>query len=130
MNFLSSDDVIVIHDLAIKTFGGSSGVRERGLLDSIVAKPLASFDGHDLYPDLFSKTAAVYEGFCKFHVFVDGNKRTAALVMYRMLTINGYDLTASNKELEEFTLKVAENHLDLVVVADWVKSHSNQTSRL
>ena len=124
MNFLSSKEVIIIHDLAIKTFGGSTGIRESGLLDSIMAKPLASFDGRDLYEDLFAKIAAVYEALCKFHVFVDGNKRTAALVMYRMLAINGYDLSASNTELEMYTLKLAESRIDLSDVADWIRAHS------
>lgn len=124
MIYLTAADILTIHEQIIATIGGASGLREAGLLASIADKPKASFGGEDLYPTLFAKAAAVFEALCNYHVFVDGNKRTAALSLYRLLYINDYDLTCSNKELERFTLQIASSHPDLADVAGWVKKNT------
>lgn len=127
MHYLSGDEIISIHDQIIEATGGGFGVREPELLESIVAKPQLSFGGHQLYPDLFTKVAAFYEALCNYHVFIDGNKRTAAISLYRFLVVNKYDLTASNEELEIFTLQTATEHPDLADVVQWIKHHSAQS---
>lgn len=129
MNYLSADDIVSIHDDIVEDIGGSLGVREPGLLASIAEKPKTSFGDEELYPDIFTKSASLYEGLCNYHVFIDGNKRTAAIVMYRFLIINGYDLTASNKELEDYTLSIATSNPDIVDVALWIKKHSKRTDK-
>ncbi len=126
MNYISADDIVVIHDAIVNEIGGSLGVREPGLLLSIAEKPKASFGDQDLYPDVFTKTAAIYEGLCNYHVFIDGNERTAVICMYRFLYLNGYDLTATNKELEDYTLFVATTNPDLADIAVWIKKHSKK----
>ena len=126
MKYVSSDDIVVIHDDIVKTVGGSLGIREPGMLVSITEKPKTSFGGEELYLDVFTKAASLYEGLCNYHVFIDGNKRTAAIVMYRFLVLNGYYLTATNKQLEDYTLFIAVNNPDLVEVADWIKAHSKK----
>lgn len=92
------------------------------MLVSITEKPKTSFGGEELYPDIFTKAASLYEGLCNYHVFIDGNKRTAAIVMYRFLVINGYELLATNKQLEDYTLFIAVNNPDLVEVGAWIKA--------
>ncbi|MBW3569246.1 type II toxin-antitoxin system death-on-curing family toxin [Candidatus Parcubacteria bacterium] len=129
MNYVSADDIVSIHDDIVENIGGSLGIREPGMLASIAEKPKTSFGAEELYPDIFTKAASLYEGLCNYHVFIDGNKRTAALVMYRFLNINGYDLTASNKQLEEYTLFIATNNPDIVEVAIWIKKHSKKASK-
>jgi death on curing protein len=124
MRYVTINDIQYIHDQIVGEIGGSLGVREPELLASIVAKPQASFGGEELYADLYAKAAALYEALCNYRVFVDGNKRTAALTLYRFLVVNGYDLTASNDELERYTLAMATSHPDLAEVAKWVKKHS------
>ena len=124
MIYLTTADILTIHEQIIATIGGATGLREAGLLASIVDKPKAGFGGEDLYPTLFAKAAAMYEALCNYHVFVDGNKRTAALSLYRFLSINSYDLTSSNEELERFTLQTAMGHPDLADVAAWIKKHT------
>jgi death-on-curing protein len=126
MRYLEATDITAIHDQIVEATGGSLGIREPELLQSISAKPQASFDGRDLYPTVFAKAAALYEALCNYHVFVDGNKRTSAIAMYRFLTINGYDLTASNEELENFTLEMANGHPDLADVALWIQDMSKK----
>lgn len=127
MRFLSVDDTVYIHDQIIETIGGSLGVREHGLLKSISEKPKASFGGNDLYPSVFDKAAVLFEGLCNYHVFIDGNKRIAGMAMYRFLSINGFNIDTSNKELEDFTLFVATTNPDLAEVAVWIKKHSKKT---
>jgi len=129
MQYLEAAEISSIHDQIVEATGGSLGIREPELLESIAQKPRATFGGKDLYQGIFAKTAALYEGLCNYHVFLDGNKRTAAISMYRFLTINGYNLTASNQELEDYTLSLATGHPDLAEVAEWVQQHSQPKSK-
>jgi len=124
MRYLASKDILAIHEQMIAELGGASGVRESELLSSIAEKPQASFGGQDLYPDIYAKAASLYEALCNYHVFVDGNKRTAALALYRFLFINDFDLTSTNDELERYTLSLANGHPDLADVAAWVQANS------
>jgi death-on-curing protein len=121
VRYLEAADITAMHDQIVMATGGSLGIREPELLESITAKPQASFGGQDLYSTVFAKAAALYEALCNYHVYVDGNKRTSAITMYRFLVINGYDLTASNEELVAFTLEMANSHPDLTGVANWIQ---------
>ena len=126
MRYLEASEITNIHDQIVESTGGSLGIREAELLESITAKPQASFVGQDLYPTLFAKAATLYEALCNYHVYIDGNKRTSAIAMYRFLAVNGYDLTATNQELERYTLSIANGHPDLADVASWVEQHSKK----
>lgn len=75
--YLTPQQVLFIHARLIATTGGEHGVRDVGLLASAVARPQATFDGADLYPDLSEKAAALMDSLTRNHPFVDGNKRTA-----------------------------------------------------
>jgi death on curing protein len=120
MNYVTADDIVIIHDMIINKIGGTMGVCEPGLLVSLAEKPKTSFSGRELYPDIFYKAASLYEGLCNYHVFIDGNKRTAAIAMYRFLNINGYDLIATNKELVKYTLRITSDKLDITDIAIWI----------
>ena len=124
MKYLSVQEIVIIHDEIIAATGGSLGLREPNLLESASSKPQASFGGEDLYPDLFIKAAVLYESLCNYHVFIDGNKRTSAISMYRFLNLNGYDLTATNNELEHYTHSIAVNKPDIADIAIWINEHS------
>jgi death-on-curing protein len=124
--YISADDIVFIHDTIVKEIGGSFGVREPGMLMSISKKPKTEFSGQELYANIFLKAAVLYEGLCNYHVFIDGNKRTAALVMYRFLSLNSYELTTTNKELEKYTLLIATTNPELSDIATWVKKHSRK----
>lgn len=75
------DDVLRIHDRQIEVFGGSTGVRDLGLLESALAQPQATFGGELLHPTLPEQAAAYLYHLAKNHPFIDGNKRTAFAVM-------------------------------------------------
>lgn len=129
MQYISADDIVAIHDQIVQAIGGSLGVREPGMLASIAEKPKTSFGGNDLYPDIYTKAAALYEGLCNYHVFIDGNKRAAAICMYRFLAMNGYELTATNNELESYTLFIATKNPPIEDVAVWIKKHSKKVKK-
>lgn len=128
MHYLEAADIIAIHDQIVEATGGSLGIRESELLESIAMKPQASFAGRELYPSLFAKAAALYEALCNYQVFIDGNKRTSAIAMYRFLAINGYELVATNRELEMYTLSIANSHPELANVAIWIEKHAKKST--
>jgi len=126
MIYLDGEELLAIHVRIIQQTGGPQGVRDTNLLKSIFERPKMSFGGEELYPTLWTKAAAYYEGLAKFHVFVDGNKRTALLSAMRFLRINGYELDVANTEAERFTLSIVTKKLDLIPIAAWLKKNSRK----
>ena len=124
MNYLSVAQVLFIHARLIAETGGSPGLRDLGLLSLAVARPQATFDGQDLYPDLFSKTAALMDSLVRNHAFIDGNKRVGITAAGLFLRLHGRQLTASNAELERFTWDVAQTHVSLDVMTSWFEQNS------
>jgi death on curing protein len=109
--FLSVEDVLLIHNRMIENFGGDTGLRDRGLLESAVAMPQSTFGGDDLHPGLAGKAAAYHFHLCSNHPFVDGNKRVAVAVSEVFLLVNGYELLAKDDKIEALTRGVAEGQL-------------------
>jgi len=126
VRFLTPEQVLFIHARLIEETGGVHGVRDLGLLLSAVARPQATFDGNPLYPDLFSKTAALLESLLKNHPFVDGNKRTAITSAAMFLRVNGYQLIASNAEVEQFTLSALLEHTSFEELTAWFTLHTQR----
>ena len=124
MRYLHPKQVIFLYQEIIKCSGGTIGLRDEGLLESAVYRPQASFGGQDLYPDLFSKTAALGHSLIGNHPFVDGNKRVGFEAMRLMLRLNGYDLHASLDAKFAFVMKVATSQLTEQGMADWLKQHA------
>lgn len=126
MNYLTTQQVLLIHSRSIKRFGGSSGIRDIGLIEGAVARPQASFSGKDLYKNIFSKSAALLQSLLKNHAFVDGNKRTALASAGIFLKINGHKLTNTHKQEVAFAIKVDNQNLTLKQIADWLKKNSKK----
>lgn len=124
MNYLTAEQVLFLHARLIEETGGSHGVRDVALLESAVARPQATFDGVDLYPDLFYKAAALMDSLIRNHPFIDGNKRTGIAAAALFLRQNSRYLTATNSELEAFTLYVTESRPDVSEIAAWLETHS------
>jgi death-on-curing protein len=119
--YLSSKQILFIHARVVAETGGSHGVRDLGLLAAAVARPQASFDGSDLYPDAFSKAAALMESLLKNHPFLDGNKRTAFASAGVFLRLNGFKLTATSKDSEAKTLDLIDDQVTVEQLASWFK---------
>lgn len=126
MKYLTAEQVLFIHARLITETGGEHGVLDLGLLQSAVARPQATFDGQDLYPDLFSKAAALMESLIGNHAFVAGNKRTAITASGLFLRLNGYHLTADNQQLETFTLQCAQHLVSLDQMTVWFEDQSQR----
>jgi death-on-curing protein len=91
---ISTAEVIYIHELLIKRFNGSEGIRDIGLLESALARPFQTFDGADLYPDVIEKAAALIQSLLNNHPFVDGNKRIGYVIMRLFIIESGNDILA------------------------------------
>ncbi len=119
--YLSPEQLVALHALQIERFGGSSGMRDRGGLESAAARPAMTFGGEDLYPDIAAKAAALMHSLLMNHPFVDGNKRVGVAAAEFFLELNESRLAASNAELEELTLSVAQGELDAESLAIWFR---------
>ena len=129
MRYLSAEEILILHSEVIEVTGGSHGVRDVGLLAALAEKPRAAFGGADLYPDVFTQAAVYLEAIVNYHVFIDGNKRTALVACGRFLFINGYELTATNKAIEKYVLPIATDNPKIASVAKWLKAHTKPRRR-
>lgn len=126
-SYLTVEQVLFIHMRLIAETGGSPGVRDLALLESAVVQ--ATFCDEDLYPDFFVKAAVLLDSLIRNHPFVDGNKRVGVTAAGLFLRRNGQRLTASNAELEQFTLQAARSELSVEEIAAWLRSHSDELRR-
>lgn len=124
MKYLTAVQVLFIHSRIIDVTGGRPGIRDLSLLQSAVSRPRAMFDKKDLYPGLFQKVAALMESLIKNHPFIDGNKRTAIASAGIFLQMNGYVLTASQKDVVDFSVTMAAEPSNLDYAAQWFGKHS------
>ena len=115
-----------MHTVAVEEFGGSSGIRDRGLLESALARPLATFGGKSLYDSSFIRAAALAESLVLNHGFIDGNKRTAMYAMAAWLEREGYVVDAARGELRDLALSIASHRLTTEQIAEWLREHSGQ----
>ena len=129
MNYLTPEQVLFIHSRLVTETGGSHGVRDLGLLESAVARPHATFDGKELYPDLFTKAAALMDSVINNRPFVDGNKRMGITAAGLFLRINGWKLTATLDELETCTLRVATVGMKVAELALWLRDNTLSFNR-
>ncbi|MCK5786505.1 MAG: type II toxin-antitoxin system death-on-curing family toxin [Candidatus Sabulitectum sp.] len=109
--FISVVNVIEIHRRLINEFGGDPGLRDRGLLESAVAMPGATFSENYLHPELSDMAAAYLFHLCSNHPFINGNKRVAVAASEVFLLANNCTLCASNEELEETTVGTAKGYV-------------------
>ena len=116
--------VLAVHERAIQKYGGSSGIRDTGMLQSAIYRPFATFDGQDLYPDIYLKAGALIQSIVKNHPFIDGNKRTAFITTYNFLALNGIKITTGKREIVKFMVSVANKNLSVDEISSWLKSHS------
>lgn len=110
----------------IQKYGGSSGARDLGMLQSTVGRPFATFGGEDLYTDVYLKAGAFIQSIVKNHPFLDGNKRTAFVGMIVFLKTNRIEFKARKTESVKFMLKVANQNLSVDEIADWLKKHTKE----
>ncbi len=123
-------DIYELHNQLEEVFILSSGVRDENLLASAVNTPFQTFMGNDLYPSIYDKAAQLCYGIVKNHPFTDGNKRTALHSMYVYLIINGFDIIATQQEVEDLIINVAAGNMRNVELAQWLRDNTIQLENL
>lgn len=112
---------LALHDRQLAEHGGSSGVRDEGLLQSALARPQQLSACGDPPPDLADLAASLAYGLARNHPFVDGNKRPAAVACETFLLLNGAQLLATDLELYPVYLALAEGKLGEQDFAAWLR---------
>lgn len=120
--WVSKQALLLLHAESLAEHGGGTGMRDEGLLDSALARPLnlAAYGE----PDFAALAASYGMGVAKNHPFVDGNKRAALLATGLFLHINGYRLTASQADTTLTVLSVAAGDLTEDAFAAWLRQHA------
>jgi death-on-curing protein len=115
------EDVLLAHEAAL-LYGGAPGVRDIALIESAIARPFSGY-----YRSIQHKSAALVHSLSLNHGFVDGNKRTALLVLILFVERSGYcfeaeDEEALNIELEDVILRIVEHTIEFMTLVEWMKS--------
>lgn len=101
-------------------------MRDEGRIRSVESAPMQEVFGQEQYASIHEKAAVYMRNIIADHPFNDGNKRSGTSVSSIFLMRNGYVLSATSRELEDFAVQVAVEHLEVPVIAAWLKSHSKK----
>jgi death-on-curing protein len=116
--WLSREIILAIQGQLLARFGGLEGLRDEGLLESALGRPLQLY--HYGNPSLFDLAASYAYGIVKNHPFLDGNKRAGFMAAYTFLGINGMSLDAPEEEAVLQTLALAAGMLDADGFSAWL----------
>ncbi len=116
-----------MHSFVVDETGGLHGIRDRGRLESVIARPSQVVFGRELYDTIFAKAAVYAHAIIFDHPFLDGNKRTAMTAAFIFLEDNGYTATAKAGEIETFAIEVVTKKFDIPTIAAWLKKHVQRT---
>jgi death-on-curing protein len=120
--FLAQDMILAIHEEQLAQHGGGTEIRDVGLLESALARPLnALADNPDI--DKAGLAASYAFGIAKNHPFIDGNERTAYVAMELFLALNGVVLASSDEESLLAMLALASGEMGEHAYADWIRAH-------
>ena len=122
--WLFREVVLAAHEQSLAQFGGASGLRDAGLLDSALDKPrnLLAYGK----PNLFDLAASYCHGIVRNHPFVDGNMRAGFIAAVAFLELNGYDFAGGEAEAALKTLGLAAGELGAEAFASWLKANSKR----
>ncbi len=120
--WVDADVALAAHRNQLAQHGGGDGIRDHGLFDSAMARPqnLMAYGK----PDAAALAASYAFGIARNHPFIDGNKRTAAVVSETFLILNGFRLEASDAELVVAFLALAAGDLTEEELADWFRERT------
>lgn len=123
MNWITVDELMVIHAKVIAETGGAGGIVNGGALQSAVQRPFTTFAGNPLFESLVDKVAARIHSIVSFHPFVDGNKRAALVAGDVVLRLNQQRLKPS-EEVEPFFWSIARGEKDVAEIAAWLETNT------
>lgn len=119
-HWLSKEIILSVHDALLARFGGLKGIRDEGMLDSAINKPVQLFSYGE--PDLFDLASAYAAGIIRNHPFVDGNKRSGFMAAYVFLGVNGQRLVAPEEQAVLQTLALAAGEIGAEAYATWLRA--------
>ncbi|MEZ5692390.1 MAG: type II toxin-antitoxin system death-on-curing family toxin [Altererythrobacter sp.] len=119
--WIATEVALAAHAEQLAEHGGGDGIRDEGMLDSAMARPRNLTDYGE--PDAAALAAAYAFGIARNHPFIDGNKRTAAVVSETFLMLNGHSLSATDAELVVAFVALAAGDLTEDELADWFRTH-------
>lgn len=114
---------IQIHLILTEKFGGKTGIRDRGQLESALSRPFQTFNKNDLYKSPVEKAAALIESIIINHPFVDGNKRFGYVAMRLLLLEAGLDIDANENEKYNFVIDIAKGELRFSEICIWINKN-------
>ena len=120
---MTKEQILLLHTQLIEATGGSDGIRDANLLESALESPFQSYSGEELYPSIQAKAARLCYGLVKNHAMIDGNKRIGVHAMLVFLTLNGYEVEYTQKELSDLILDVAANRKQYEDILQWLLVH-------
>ncbi len=124
IQFLSLDEAVAIHSRLIEKFGGASGIRDLGLLESALYRPQTGY-----YDNLLHMSSALFESLLMNHPFIDGNKRAAFFMTDVFLRINGIKLTVQATLAHEFIINQLENQqVNLHILHEWLQKNAEENN--
>jgi death-on-curing protein len=115
--------VLHVHHRSMETYGGGQGVRDEGSLLAAIARPFQTFDQQELYPNPVEKAAAIFESLIINHPFIDGNKRTAYLMLRYVLTNNSLDVMAFEDEKYKMVIAASSGIIRFDEIKIWIEQH-------
>lgn len=124
MEMIALEEIIIFHEKIIEKTGGSQGIRDIGLIESVINRPFQTYDGIELYPEIESKISAITYSLINNHGFVDGNKRIGVSVKLLLLRLNDRKIEYKQEELVDLGIKIAENKCKEEDIKKWIESHS------
>lgn len=117
MKALTPDQVLRLHREVLTRFWGDPGLRDRGLLESALARPFAAFGGMEAHPEVHDKAAALWHALVMNHPFVDANRPVALAATLVFLRVNGYALELSGDELSRCSRRLVEESMSAAELA-------------
>lgn len=118
--FPTLEETLELHRVLLERFGGLAGVRDRGLLQSALARPQTGY-----YDTLWLQAAALLQSLGRNHAFVDGNKRVAFALTAIFLRLNGHRIVVGAAEAESFLIEhMIASRAELAEIAAWLEQHA------
>ena len=123
--YLTLQETLELHEQLILRFGGTTGVRDMGLLESALIRPQTGY-----YETLSMQAAALLQSLCQNHCFVDGNKRVAFAATAIFLRMNGYRLSVKADDGETFLVnQVIQKRIAIENITTWLESRMKRVEQ-
>jgi death on curing protein len=126
--WIDARDEVALHDRLLALEGGAAGLRDKGLLESALARP-KQLRAYDDRADVIQMATAYTVGIVRDHPFVDGNKRTGFVVGVLFLELNGYRFVASEEDAAHAVLSLAAGRLEERAFAAWMRANVKRRAR-